>query len=564
VRKRQSPPTSNPALDAIGTSDVLLRTLLAHFPNGSVNVFDHDLRYRLAAGQGLAAVGLSSEQLVGRTLAELFEPAEFDYVAPFYRRALAGETVEFEFHFSNLWYTITATPLRDAADTILAIVAVAQDITERKQTEITLREQAETLATINQIGQLLSAELDLQKLVQAVTDAATALTEAAFGAFFYNVIDDRGESYTLYTLAGAPHEAFAQFPMPRNTHVFGPTFRGEGVIRLDDVTKDPRYGQNPPYYGKPAGHLPVVSYLAVLVVSRSGQVLGGLFFGHPQPGVFTERAERIVVGLAAQAAIAMDNAQLYQQAQEAIQLREQFLSIAAHELKTPLTSLMGNAQLLERRATREGTLSERDRRAANVIAEQAKRLSKLIRALLDISRIEQGQLRVERTPLDLSALVQRAIDESQPRLEKHTIACEIPDTPLLVMGDELRLEQVLQNLIDNAIKYSPAGGHVLVQVEPRGDWVDVRVTDQGIGIADDELPNLFQRFYRTRNADADYLSGLGIGLYVVREIVRLHDGTVEVASREGHGSVFTVRLPREQHAAGQTTAGPSALPRAGR
>jgi diguanylate cyclase (GGDEF)-like protein/PAS domain S-box-containing protein len=187
-----------------------------------------------------------------------------------------------------------------------------EDITERKQTETNLREQTEVVETINCIGQILSAELDLQKVVQALTDAATELTGAAFGSFFYNVTDERGESYLLYTLSGAPREAFGHFPMPHNTDLFGPTFCGEGVIRIADVKKDPRYGKNPPYYGMPPGHLPVTSYLAVPVISRSGEVLGGLFFGHPEAGVFTERHERIVVGLAAQAAIAIDNARLFE------------------------------------------------------------------------------------------------------------------------------------------------------------------------------------------------------------------------------------------------------------
>src|SRR5205085_984041 len=117
-------------------------------------------------------------------------------------------------------------------------------------------------------------------------------------------------------LSGVPRDAFAGFPMPRNTAIFEPTFRGEALVRLDDVTKDPRYGKNPPYYGMPQGHLPVRSYLAVPVVSRSGEVLGGLFFGHSDVGIFSERDERLMMGVAAQAAIAIDNAQLYEQVRQ--------------------------------------------------------------------------------------------------------------------------------------------------------------------------------------------------------------------------------------------------------
>ena len=164
---------------------------------------------------------------------------------------------------------------------------------------------------IAETARAVSAELDLHRLVQVVTDAATELSNAQFGAFFYNVVNAEGESYTLYTISGVPREAFERFPMPRNTAVFEPTFSGTAVVRSADIRRDPRYGHNAPYHGMPAGHLPVVSYLAVPVVSRSGEVLGGLFFGHHEEGVFTENEEQIVVALAAQAAVGIDNARLY-------------------------------------------------------------------------------------------------------------------------------------------------------------------------------------------------------------------------------------------------------------
>jgi PAS domain S-box-containing protein len=155
-----------------------------------------------------------------------------------------------------------------------------------------------------------------------VTDIATEALGAKFGAFFYNMADDSGESYALYALSGAPREAFARFGPPRNTALFEPTFRGVGPLRSDDIRKDPRYGQNQPHYGMPQGHLPVVSYLAVPVVSKSGQVHGGLFFGHDEAGMFSEESEELVTGIAAHAAIAIDNARLLRSMQtEVVQRR---------------------------------------------------------------------------------------------------------------------------------------------------------------------------------------------------------------------------------------------------
>jgi PAS domain S-box-containing protein len=165
-----------------------------------------------------------------------------------------------------------------------------------------------------QTSKVISSETDLQKLVQRITDLGTELTGASFGAFFYNEENDTGEKYLLYTISGVPREMFSKFPMPRNTAIFNPTFVGAGTVRYDDVTAQPHFGKNPPYHGMPAGHLPVRSYLATSVVSSlTGEVFGGLFFGHPQVGIFTAESEKLIEGIAAQAAIAMANARLLQE-----------------------------------------------------------------------------------------------------------------------------------------------------------------------------------------------------------------------------------------------------------
>ncbi len=212
----------------------------------------------------------------------------------------------------------------------------------QRQAEERLREESHVVETLNFVGRSLAAELDLHTVVQRVTDAATELSAAAFGAFFYNAQDESGESYLLYTISGVPAEAFSQFPMPRNTAVFGPTFAGESVIRLDDVTKDTRYGLSAPYHGMPPGHLPVRSYMAVPVHARSGEVLGGLFFGHPEPARFDKVDERIVVGIAAHAAIALDNARLYESerlAREAAEVARRRLALLAEASRVLASSL---------------------------------------------------------------------------------------------------------------------------------------------------------------------------------------------------------------------------------
>ncbi|MDQ1559781.1 MAG: hypothetical protein QOD32_2841, partial [Pyrinomonadaceae bacterium] len=255
------------------------------------------------------------------TFLNILHPDDRERVSVSLRRQHAGSRTEEEYRIVRRdgtvrWIRDRAFPVRDEQGTLFRIVGIAEDVTEDRAAEKALREQTEAVETVNRVGQMLAGELDLHKLVQAVTDAATELTGAHFGSFFYNVLDEHGASYMLYTLSGVPRETFAHFPMPRATDLFGPTFRGEGTLRIEDVRLDARYGKNSPYFGMPEGHLPVVSYLAVPVVSRSGEVLGGLFFGHEEAGIFTARAAGIVEGLAAQAAIAMDNARLFEVAKE--------------------------------------------------------------------------------------------------------------------------------------------------------------------------------------------------------------------------------------------------------
>jgi hypothetical protein len=221
-----------------------------------------------------------------------------------------------------------------------------------------LREEARALEVLNRTGVAIGAELDLERLVQIVTDAGTELSGAQFGAFFYNVLRPDGEAYTLYTLSGVSFEAFASFPMPRNTAVFEPTFRGTGTVLSPDILADPRYGKSEPYHGMPPGHLPVRSYLAVPVLSRTGQVLGGLFYGHAQPGMFSERAERIIVGLAAQAAVAIDNSRLYQTSVQEVAARRQA----------------------------EGRLQELNRTLKERVAERAEQLAASTVRLRDVER----------------------------------------------------------------------------------------------------------------------------------------------------------------------------------
>jgi len=279
-------------------------------------------------------------------------------------------------------------------------------------------------------------------------------------------------------------------------------------------------------------------------VSLRGEIQGAISMIRRVGGRSYDAADLALAGdLAQRVAVAFDNARLYEEAQAAVRLRDEFLSIASHELRTPLTSLLGYVQLLERRTLRNGESSEREQRAMRVIADQVVRLNKMISSLLDVSRLQSGQFALQLAALDLHELAVRAVEELRPTLDSHTVAVVDENGPLPVLADELRLHQVLQNLLQNAAKYSPAGGRIEVRVSREGEWACVTVSDQGIGIPTEAIPHLFTRFFRAANAEERRIGGIGLGLYVVHEIVKMHNGAIDVDSRLGQGSVFRVRLP---------------------
>jgi signal transduction histidine kinase/DNA-binding response OmpR family regulator len=422
---------------------------------------------------------------------------------------------------------------------------LAREQTARREAE----EKSETLETVNRIGQRLAVQTDLSSLVQSFTDEATRLTGAQFGAFFYNLVDDKGESYTLYTISGVPRAEFDKFPLPRNTALFGPTFRGERIIRLDDVKQDPRYGQNAPHHGMPRGHLPVTSYLAVPVVSRTGAAIGGLFLGHEKPGMFAERLEPIMAGIAAQLAIAIDNARLLDEeqraraaAEAASRAKDEFLAVLSHELRTPLNAVYGWAHILRSGDLRGDAVT----RALDIIMRNANAQVQLINDMLDVSRIVTGKMRLDVRAVDLKAVVEAAIDAVRPAADAKELRLQVVLDPQAfgVTGDPDRLQQVVWNLLINAVKFTGRGGRIQVLLQRQDSHVEISVSDTGQGIAPDVLPHVFERFQQGDSTSTRRHTGLGLGLALVRHLVELHGGTVQAASAgEGQGATFTVTLP---------------------
>ncbi|MGF7075267.1 PAS domain S-box protein [Mucilaginibacter sp. 3215] len=488
--------------------------------------------------------GYTEDEIIGKHITVLIPEDRYDEEEMIINKIRANERIE---HFETIRKTksgeeiqisLTISPIRNNNNKVIGASKIIRDIGRQKKSEERLQQYAERLEILNSIGQVISAELDIQNILQKVTDATTQLCGAQFGAFFHNQVNEQGESYMLFTLSGAPREAFEKFGMPRNTAVFHPTFSGEGTVRVDDITKDPRYGKNAPHFGQPKGHLPVVSYLAVPVRGKSGEVIGGLFFGHEQPARFTREHEQLVLAVAAQAAVALDNAKLYENIKELNEKKDEFIGLASHELKTPVTSLKGYLQIIARNLPPD----DKSKVLANRALEQVGKLTILISDLLDVTKIQTGKLPFTYADFDVIKLLTELREILQQTGPSHQLLLNLPAGELIIHADSQRIEQVVINLVTNAVKYSPKADKVIIEALVINNKFRVSVQDFGIGIQPDQLERVFSRFYRVENL-ASHMSGLGIGLYICQEIVNRHQGRLWVESTYGEGSTFHFEIP---------------------
>ena len=460
---------------------------------------------------------------------------------------------------------------------------------ELARAQAALREETRSLETLNRVGALLAAELDLERLLQAATDAATELAGARFGAFFYDAPDPEDGRYALCTLSGAPREALAHLPVSWVTTLLHSAFRGP--IRIADALRDARHACDAPDGGVRADHLSARSYLAVPVVSRSGEPIGGMVLGHPEPGVFTERAERLVAGVAAQAAIAVDNARLFQEARRAAEtlerrvsertraleeanakLREevaareaaqvrlaqaqkmealgQLAGGIAHDFNNVLQTVMSALRLIARSADD----ARRVRQLAGMATEATERGASVTRRLLAFAR--RGELRAE--TVDAAALLADLCE-----VLAHTLGAGIEVRVKAAAGlpplraDRGQLEAVLVNLATNARDAMPRGGIVTLSAAPEmvdeaaaaalrqaaglapGAYVRMSVADTGTGMDAATLARAAEPFFTTKPLG----KGTGLGLAMAKGFAEQSGGALAIESEAGVGTTVTLWLP---------------------
>jgi PAS domain S-box-containing protein len=493
--------------------------------------------------------GYSADEAIGRSIRILIPDelqAEEDVVLA---KVRCGEQVD---HYetvrqrkdgTRIAISLTISSIRNEHGEIVGASKIARDITERTRLRAAAREHATDTERLSEAGSIVASTLDRESIIQTVTDIATELTRAEVGAFFHSVPDaDAGDTFTLSALSGARRDAFAQFPFPRAAAALAQRVLGAGPVRLADVTAEPPYRGSVPNYGTPLGHLPVRSYLAIPVKGVTGDVLGRLCFGHSQVGFFTEQHERLAVGVAAWASVALENARLYAEAQAANRTKDEFLAVLSHELRTPLNAIVGYSRLLR------GNILSGDKatRGLETLERNATWLTQIVEDVLDVSRIVSGKIRLDVQPVELPLIIHNAVATVQPAADAKGVRIQTVVDPRVdaVSGDPGRLQQVVWNLLSNGVKFTSKHGRVQVRLERVNSNVEVIVSDTGIGISGDFLPHVFERFRQAEAGTTRKSGGLGLGLSIVRHIVEMHGGTVEASSAgEGKGATFRVRLP---------------------
>jgi PAS domain S-box-containing protein len=532
-------------------------------------VLDTDLRYLRINRQLAEWNGFPVADHIGRHVSEIV-PELSDQVVAMLMRVLGGEP--------QLGIEITGptrgrpdgtstwrqnwVPVYDWDGRIHQIAISCEDVSEERRAQAALE-------TLNRVGAALSAEHDLERLVQMLTDAGVELTGASIGAFFHNRMDESGERLHLFTLSGEGRARFESLGRPRATAVFAPIFRNV-VKRSDDVTREPDYGRNAPHHGMPPGHPVVTSYLAVPVVSRDRSVLGGLLFGHPLPGRFTARQEELARTLAAQAAVAIDNAGLLadvRAANETLErrveertaaLREteaalrqsqkmeamgQLTGGVAHDFNNLLTPIIGSLDLILRKRGDDPTLH----RLLDGAMRSAERASTLVQRLLAFARRQP----LQPAPVDMAALVDGMVPLLASTLgPKIALSVTKPEALPPAHADANQLEMALLNLAVNARDAMPEGGALEVRLGlggaeeaptplAEGRYVRLAVRDTGSGMDAATLARAIEPFFSTKGVGR----GTGLGLSMVHGLASQLGGTMGLSSRLGDGTEVELWLP---------------------
>jgi PAS domain S-box-containing protein len=511
-----------------------------------------------------AMFGHPANEILGRPVTLIIPPTRLEEEREILRRLRNGELIQ---HFETervtrdgrlLNVSLSLSPIRDRNGRITGASTIARDITERRRTEQRLTATIESLEVLYRLVDQISRARDRDDVCQAAVDAILG----AVGANRASVLVFDAQGLMRFVCWRGLSDAYR-----RATEGHSPWARDASdatAFGVEDVSTDERM----------AGLREVIlaegiRSLGFVPLVFQGRLLGKFMVYFDAPHSFTPHELRLAATIAQHVSFGLSRvesdasiAELFEReraarreadaaradAERANQAKDEFLAMLAHELRNPLSVIVNAVSLLEH----DGSGGAPDDRAVGMIGRQADHLAHLIDDLLDVARITSGRIELERELVDLRTAVGLALDAHRHRVEdkQQRLSVTLPEHPVMVLGDSVRLQQVLGNLMDNALKYTAPGGPVAIGLFVEGEHAVVRVADEGAGIAKAELGSIFELFFQANPTLARTEGGLGIGLTLVKRVVDLHGGQVTAHSEgRGKGSVFTVRLPLAAEAA---------------
>ena len=502
--------------------------------------------------------GYKASEIVGKHFSKFYPGPDARRGKPDYELRIAADEGRYEEEGwrirkdgTSFWASVTITALRDGRGELVGFAKVTRDLTERRKSEDqrgmlldrerTAREEAERslrqLRVIQRVTDTALAHLTLDDLLNALLDRVVELLVVDTAAIL--LVSEDKTSLVARAAHGIEEEVTGGVRIPIGQGFAGRIAQDRRPVILEDVKHSNVL--NPILREKG-----IRSLLGVPLVAH-GELLGVLHVGALLPARFQPRDAEILEVVADRIAIAIENSNLFAEAraakheaaemEAAIKLRDEFLSVAAHELKTPLTAAKSATQLLAR-TFRDTKLTNTQERALDTVDKQIAKLARLASQLLDTVRLESGRLSIEMKDADLVEIARSAIQQIEVVTDRHSFTLDAPPE-LRIRADALRLEQVLTNLLDNAVKFSPTGGSIEVTIRKDVATSVMSVRDHGIGVAREHRAKLFEQFYQAH----PNRSGLGLGLYISRHIVERHGGTMYAEEPDGPGTRFVISLP---------------------
>jgi signal transduction histidine kinase len=406
-------------------------------------------------------------------------------------------------------------------------------------TDQALAARLEELQTLQRIDRELNTTLDYDRTLELTVEWAVRVSAAKAGLI--GVITPEGTGMLLYALRGYPGDMnrFREEAWPLNRGILGRAAMMGIPIMVPDVRQDPDYIEV----------IPSTLSQLIVPVARENRVIGIITLECDEVNGFDLEALNFVVRLADHAAVSIANAQLYEEVKRANQYKSEFVSIVAHELKLPMTSIKGYSDLLVKGAA--GQPNETQLQFLNVIRSNVDRMNTLVSDLLDISRIEAGRLKLDIRPVAMQVVIEETLRTLRKHIEdkEQTLEVDVPESLPNVMGDKSRLIQVLANLVSNAYKYTPSGGRIMIEVRPDGvsdegkSFLVCRVRDTGVGMSLEDLEKLGQKFFRAGDQRVRDVPGHGLGFSIAKNLVEMQGGKIEIQSVLNEGSTFSFTVP---------------------